>query len=328
MKISDRMATVIIRLIGAVLLLIGVLSALIGPAETHVFHMFREGGRFHYEGFGFGSLMFANIVIQIAGYYVIGALCIPLGYGHLRRRWWVRPAMTTLLVDWLIVGPPLLLMAVTILFTSKNVSTASLPLVALCFLLLYPVLPIALLWFYRSQAARSVLRAADAPSGWLSETPQSVRVAGSLLVLLVLVLHFPLLLGGLFPVFGHVATGLPGILLINLSIAATAVLTWGIVWRCCWAWWCAIVFLGLLTVSSTVTFLTTKPHEIVAMMPLAPLEAEAVLKIPMRGYHLALLAGMIPLATLAAVVVSRRGLTGGSSLPNRAIQADRPAAGR
>jgi len=328
MEISDRMATVVIRLIGAVLLLIGTLSALLGPAETYVFHMFREGGGFHYEGFGFGSLMFANIVIQIAGYYVIGALCIPLGYGHLRRRWWVRPAMTTLLVDWLIVGPPLSLMALTILFTSKNVSAASLPLVALCFLLLYPVLPLALLWFYRSQAARSVLRAADAPSGWLSDTPQSVRVAGSLLVLLVLVLHFPLLLGGLFPVFGYVATGLRGVVLIDLSIAATVVLAWGVVWRCRWAWWCAIVFLGFLTVSLTVTFLTTTPHEIVALMPLAPLEVEAVSGIPMRGYHLALLAGMIPLATLMAVVVSRRGFTGGCSLPNRAIQTDRPSVGR
>lgn len=313
MEISDRVETVMIRLIGAVLLLIGALSALVGPAETHVFHMFREGGRFHYEGFGFGSLMFANIAIQIAGYYVIGALCIPLGYGHLKRRWWVRPAMTTLLVDWLIVGLPLSLMAVTILFTSKNISTTSLPFVALCFLLLYPVLPIALLRFYRSRAVGSVLRAADAPSGWLSDTPQSVRVAGSLLVLLVLVLHFPLLFGGFFPVFGQVATGFRGILLIDLSIAATAVLAWGVVWRCRWAWLCAIVFLVLLTISSTVTFLTTTPHEIVALMPFAPLEAEAVSGIPMRGYHLALFAGMIPLATLIAVAVSRRDFTGGCS---------------
>ena len=61
------------------------------------------------------------------------------------------------------------------------------------------------------------------------------------------------------------------------------------------------------------TFLTTTPHEIVALMPFAPLEAEAVSGIPMRGYHLALFAGMIPLATLIAVAVSRRDFTGGCS---------------
>ena len=128
--------------------------------------------------------------------------------------------------------------------------------------------------------------------------------------------------------FGQMATGLLGILLIDLSIAGAVVLTWGVVWRCRWAWWCAIVFLGFLIVSSTVTFLTTKPHEIVALMPFAPLEAEAVSGIPMRGYHLALLAGVIPLAILIVVVVSRRGFTGGYSLPNRAIQTDRPSGGR
>jgi hypothetical protein len=302
-----------IRLVGAAFLLIGAGSALVGPAETHVFYLFEEGGRFHYEGFGFGSLMFANIAIQIAGYYVIAILCIPLGYGHLRLRWWVRPAMTTLLVDWLVVGLPLSLIGLAILFTSKNPSSASLPIVALGFMLLYPVLPIALLQFYRSQAARNVLRAAEAPSGWLSSTPQSVRVAASLLVLLALVLHFPLLLGGIFPLFGEVAVGLRGVLLIDLSIATAAVLAWGALRRYLWAWWCAIAFLGLLTISSTVTFLTTTPADIVALMPLAALEAEAVSGIPMQGYHLALLAGIMPAAILVAVAISRRGFAGRSS---------------
>jgi hypothetical protein len=313
MRVSDQWATVMIRVIGAVLLLIGGVCALVGPAETHVFHMFEEGGRFQYEGFRFGSLMFANIAIQIAGYYVIAALCIPLGYGHLRLRWWARPAMTTLLIDWLIVGSPLSLVALAILVTSKNLGPASLPAVVLGFLLLYPVLPIVLLWFYRGQAASRVLRPIGGSAGWLSDTPQSVRVAASLLVLLALVLHFPLLLGGLFPLFGQVAAGLRGVLLIDVSIAATAILIWGIVRRFQWAWWCAVVFLGLLTCSLAVTFLTNEPHEIVALMPLAPQEVEAVSGIPMRGYHLALLAGMIPAATLIAVVVSRRGFNSGLS---------------
>ena len=57
MGILEQKSIAVIRLVGIVLLLIGVASALIGPAETYVFHLFGEGGRFHYEGFGFGSLM-------------------------------------------------------------------------------------------------------------------------------------------------------------------------------------------------------------------------------------------------------------------------------
>jgi hypothetical protein len=70
--------------------LAGACAALIGPVELYTFYLFTAGGRFHYEGFGFGSLMFGNIAIQTAGYYLIALVCIPLGYGHLRSHDWSR----------------------------------------------------------------------------------------------------------------------------------------------------------------------------------------------------------------------------------------------
>ncbi len=253
----------------------------------------------------------ANIAIQIAGYYIIAALCIPLGYGHLKLRWWTRAAMTTLLVDWLIVGLPLSLIALVMLVTSKEVSLASLPVVALGFILLYPVLPIVLLRFYRSRTAQRAFQAADVPSNWLSDTPEAVKVAVSLMVLVALTLHFPLLFDGFFPLFGRVVFGLPGVLIIDLSIATVVILAWGIARRYYWAWWCAVVFLGILTTSSAVTFLANPMCDIVAQMPFAPLEAEALSGMPICGYHLALFVGAIPAATLIAVAVSRRGFIGG-----------------
>lgn len=300
----------VIRLIGTALLLVGVVSALLGPAETHVFYWFEEGGRFHYEGVGFGSLMFANIAIQIVGYYVIALLCIPLGYGHVKLRWWAPAIMTTLLIVWLIVGLPLSLMALMILVTSKNMSLASLPFVAIVFILLYPVLPIVLLRFYRSPSSRHAFRTAESSPNWLSETPESVKVAVSLMVLLALVLHFPLLVGGVFPLFGHVVYGLAGTVLLDLAIAVTVVLIWGVVQRYRWSWWGTVVFLGLITLASAATFLTIPPHDIVARMPLAPLEMEALSEIPMRGYQVALFVGVIPTAALVMLAVSRRSVIG------------------
>jgi hypothetical protein len=292
------------------LLLIGVVSALLGPAETHVFYWFEDGGRFHYEGAGFGSLIFANIAVQIAGYYVIAVLCVPLSYGHLKLRWWAPAVMETLLVAWLIVGLPLTLTALMMLVTSKGVSLVSLPIVALVFIVVYPVLPIMLLRFYRSPSAQRAFRTAEAPSNWLSETPEPVKVAVSLLVLLALVLHFPLLFDGLFPLFGRVVLGLAGTVLVDLSIVATVVLAWSISQGYSWAWWCAVVFLGVMTASPAATFLSIPPHDIVAQMPLAPLEMEALSGIPMRGYQLALFVGVIPAATLIVVAVSRRSIVG------------------
>lgn len=306
MRLGDQSRIAIIRLIGALLLVVGVVGALIGPAEMHAFYLFEEGGRFHYDGVGFGSLMFANIAIQIAGYYVIAALCIPLGYGHVKLRWWARPITMTLLVDWLIVGLPLCLIASMILVTSKNVTAASLPFVVLVFLLLYPVLPIVMLRFYRSPGVGRAFQATRDPSNWLATTPQAVLVTGSLMVLMALFLHFPLLFDGFFPLFGRVVVGLPGVLILDLSIATCVILVVGIVRRSYWSWWGALVFLGLITVSSVVTFLTVSPQEIVAQMRFAPLEVEALSGIPMRGYHLATFFGLIPAATLVCVTASRR----------------------
>lgn len=306
MKLGDRSRVALIRFIGVVLLVIGVAAALVGPAEMHVFYMFEEGGRFHYDGVGFGSLMFANIAIQIAGYYVIAALCIPSGYGHLKLRWWARTIMMVLLVDWLILGLPLSLIALVMLVTSKNVTAVSLPFVALGFLLLYPVLPVMMLRFYRSPATERRFQATGISSNWLATTPQLVLVAGSLMMFLALLLHFPLLFDGFFPFFGHVVLGLPGVLIVDLSIATCVILMLGVLRRSYWAWWCALLFLGLIVASASVTFLTVLPHEIVSQMRFAPLEIEALSGIPMQGYQLALFFGLIPVATLISIAMSHR----------------------
>lgn len=46
----------IIRVIGSIQLAVGVVAAFYGPLEVYVFYLFSRNGRFHYDGFGFGSL--------------------------------------------------------------------------------------------------------------------------------------------------------------------------------------------------------------------------------------------------------------------------------
>ena len=99
----------ILRALGFVLLLAGVGCAFLGPIELYVFYLFSEGGRFFYEGFGFGSFMFGNIALQVAGYYLIGAVLIPLGYGHVQLRRWARSLALALLWTWVLLGLPLLI---------------------------------------------------------------------------------------------------------------------------------------------------------------------------------------------------------------------------
>jgi hypothetical protein len=291
--------------IGLALLLLGIGGLLVGPAEMHAFTFFQAGGRFHYEGFGLGSLMFANIAIQIAGYYVIAAICVPLGYGHLRLKWWAKPIMITLLVDWLLIGLPFALMALMIFVQSKGVTALSLPFVILSCLLVYPVLPAVLLRFYRNPKVLPAPEGRESGAHWLLRTSLPVRVAGSLLLLIVLVLHFPLLFDGFFPFFGRVLHGFPGVLTIDLSIALTVLLLWGVFRRQAWAWWSSLAFLLALLSSSTWTFLAVPPKDILSTMPFAPRETEALSGLPVRGYHLALFFGLLPGLTLVAVARAR-----------------------
>ena len=95
--IDSRIYGLIIKVVGILMLLTGVFAAVVGLVEIYCFYLFSEGGRFHYEGFGVGAFMFANIASQIVGYYLIAAVGISLGYGHLVGRRWARALALTLL---------------------------------------------------------------------------------------------------------------------------------------------------------------------------------------------------------------------------------------
>jgi hypothetical protein len=77
-----------LRVIGFVLVLFGLVAAYYGPLEIFVFYLFSEGGQFHYDGFSVGSFWFAALVVQNIGYYIIAALFLPVGIGHLKQCRW------------------------------------------------------------------------------------------------------------------------------------------------------------------------------------------------------------------------------------------------
>ena len=102
--------------------------------------------------------MFGNITIQIVGYYLIAALFIPLGYGHLKMWRWVRTMSVALLWSWLVVGAPLIVVVFFILAGSKDLSLPA-ALIALVFLVLsYLVFPGLLIRFFGGETSDEPLR--------------------------------------------------------------------------------------------------------------------------------------------------------------------------
>lgn len=304
MDYRDR--RLILIAIGLLLLLVGAVAAVFGPLEMYCFYLFAEGGPFAYEGFGFGSFMFGNLALQIMGYYCIAALALPLGYGHFRLRRWTRTLALTLLWSWIVVGVPLAIVFVLILVTAKELSLAAIVVAVALLALAYPTLPLLLIRFYRSRDVQQTLEAHDPNPSWIERRPLPVLILCFLYLFYAVVLHVPIFFRGIFPIFGAFLFDLDGITLLTASILGMGLLIWGTLRQRAWAWWGALFYFSLLTVSTVLAFATTTYAELLATMKFPPTEVEILDGIPLQGYHLALFFGLPLVLTLVAILRARR----------------------
>jgi hypothetical protein len=250
--------------------------------------------------------MFGNLTVQIAGYYLIALLCIPLGYGHLRLRRWARILALALLWSWAIVGIPLMIVFLGILFSSKSLPLPAAFIAIALVAVSYPLLLGFFVRFYRGENVRRTFEAGDPLTYGVEHLPMPVLVLGCLFTFYTLVLHVPILFNGLFPLFGTWLTGLEGIVALTLSILCSAFLTWGIVRQKGWAWWGAVCFWGLLTTSLVVTLLNSTWLQLLALADFPPFEVEFLDGIPAKGWYLAAFLALPLVATLVLLLGSRR----------------------
>ena len=184
--------------------LAGVAAAL-ALLEVRCFALFAPGGRFHYQGFGDGALMFANITLQIVAYGLLATLLVPLGYGHLRLRPWSRTLMSAALLAWLALGLPLAVMALALLYAQKNVSLATGLAAAALAVLTYPAAPLMLLRLYRSRVLARLLDVAGQATDW-SHSARGLAAA-LLLIIGCACWAVPALFRGLAPLLTSWLTG-------------------------------------------------------------------------------------------------------------------------
>ena len=303
--VSYRDRRRILVTIGGLLLLTGLTAAILGPLEMYCFTLFSEGGRFHYDGFGFGSFMFGNIACQIAGYYLIALVLVPLGYGHLRLRRWIRPLSLALLWSWAVLGIPLSLAFLFAWFSAKEPSVATAAVIAGAVAVAYPLIPALFIRFYRGRDVRLTLESRDPRKGWLERIPVPSLVVAVLFAFYVVALHALILFNGVFGVWGTWVTGLPGIVLIDVTSLFLIVTAWGTLAGRRWAWWSSLVIFGALSVSWVVTLAAGTWSDVLAATDFPPFEREILERIPLRGLQLAILVA-IPLAlTLVAILRAR-----------------------
>jgi hypothetical protein len=170
----------------------------------------------------------------------------------------------------------------------------------------YLALPGLLIWFYRGRNVRLTFQARDPRTYWTDEVPVPLLVLCALYLFFVVVLHVLILFHGIFPVFGAFFYGMRGVLLLDLSSLWVVCLIWGTIRQRRWAWWGALIFMGLFTVSTLWTLAVTGYAELLAGLAFPPRELEFLSGLPVQGYHLALLAGIPLLLTCGLIILSRR----------------------
>ena len=303
-NLKDR--SLLIKILGWIFSLAGIGIAFLAPLEIYCFYLFSYGGRFYYEGFGFGSFMFANIAGQVIGYYLIALILLTLGYGHLKIRKWVAKLSVSLLYFWLIVGIPLIITAFFILTGTKEISIPASSIILVVSILSYAVFPPLLIHFYKNRNVVYTFEKNDKKTCWMEKLPISVLTISWLIIFYIIVLHILILFNGIFPVFGTFFYGLKGIILLDITILCLSFLVWGLLRLQLWAWWGSVFALGILAISTIITFVNSSYSTILDNMKFPLKEILFLGNIPIQGYHFAIFAGIPLLVTWILAIMSKK----------------------
>lgn len=301
-----RYPNFVLLVFGGILLFGGVTAAFIAPIEIHVFYAFSQGGRFYYEGFGFGSFMFGNIAWQVIGYYLIAMLFIPLSYGHLRPRRWTRALSLALLWSWLVLGIPILIIFAFVLFSAKDLSLSSALIILILLAASYLLLPWLLIRFYGSGKVIQAFESADPHTYWIDSRPLPILVLGILFIFYIIALHVPLFFNGIVPLFGAWLSGMNGYILLDVLILILIGLTWGILRQRIWAWWGSVIYFTLLTSSLIITLLKVSFPEMLAAMSFPPFEMDIFQGMPLQSIYLVPFLGIPLLITIGLLLFSKK----------------------
>jgi hypothetical protein len=171
--------------------------------------------------------------------------------------------------------------------------------------------------FYQSRNVRLTFEAKDPNAHPIEALPMPNLVLGALGLFYIIMLHIPILFNGLFPLMGRFASGLQGIVLLDLSIAVLVCLTWGTFSRRIWAWWGSLIYSALMTFSLLMTLVQSTYADILQVLQFPPKEMEILQGLPIQGYHLAILVGVPLIITLGVIVWARPYFRSDGRIPGR-----------
>ena len=312
-KIPDNAARGLIRLVGAIQVLVGVVAAFYGPLEIYVFYFFSPGGQFHYEGFGVGSFWFGLLVLQNLVYYLVALLLLPAGIGNLQLRRWALIFNRFLAWLWLLAGGYLVVMFLALIpglsrqLPDRSSSIILILGVGLLIFLLFLALPGFLIRLLHTDRMVSIFEERHPHAPWVEKYPISFWILVFFILLSQLALHLAYFFKAIFPLFGELVFGRPSAYLLSMSILALAFILAGLVARQKWAWWGAVVYFTFFLISGFLSFFGLRFGRLLEMLVLPPYEMEIFGGVTLiQDLHLVWLVAY-PLLVILVLLIQLRG---------------------
>lgn len=293
----------IIMILGWALFGVGGFLVLLAPLEMITYPYFNPGGKFHYEGFQVGSLMYMVITAQIVVYYLVGFGCLVLAHGHLRRRLWVGNIALAVAYALWIIGLPLVVAAFFVLAGAKEMTIAGGIFAGAALVSGYVFIPAMMIAFYKSPTVRLALKPSRNPS--LDNLPVPLLTLAILDLVFIVVFNLLAVCNGIFPFFGTWLSASTGVIALTICIALTLIQGYGLIFRHSWAWWLRLIFTASLGLSCIVTCLTTTYRQILVAMNFPAAEIQMIGSIPAEGWHFALLLGLPFILTVVMIFRAR-----------------------
>ncbi len=187
-----------------------------------------------------------------------------LGVGSMLARRWARALNLVLSWLWLIVG---ILSLIFVALFARQFQQAigqgqKVPAEVLLVVQLvmgatlgcvYFVLPLAMVLFYGGRHVRATCEFKDPRPRWTDRCPLPVLAVSVVLVAWAASMSWAIPYHAMFPLFGHLLTGVAGLSAILAMMCLLGLLAWATYRLKRWAWWAVLGVMVFMTVSGAVT---------------------------------------------------------------------------
>lgn len=284
-----------VRIAGGFFLSAGLFSLFSVPAEFSSFYAFTKGGLFQFEGFGFGSLLFAFIFVNTMLYAALAAICIPIGIGNIKLTYWGYRISRIITIAVIVIGVASTIcigLSFRLLDSFRVPQYIMLIMISLTALVVFPYL---ILRFYNNQKTKQIFNS----SRNMYFENQSEQKIAVILLNLVWVMFFAvmILLKGAFPFLGRFIFETEGTYILSSVIFTLLVLNYLYYRNVRFTKYALLIFYAFIILSVVVTFLVVPLMDFINMLGLPAYEMSEMASL------LTIVSGINPGFFFAALIV-------------------------